>query len=69
MENRRLPKHDFKLREECGVCGIFGHPEAANLAYLSLYSLQHRGQEGAGIVSSDGDFLTPTASSDRKSVV
>ena len=57
MRNRCRPKHDFKLREECGVCGIFGHPEAANLAYLSLYSLQHRGQEGAGIVSSDGDFL------------
>ncbi len=42
-----------KLREECGVVGIWGHPEAANLAYLGLYALQHRGQESAGIASSD----------------
>src|SRR5688500_7666489 len=45
--------HD-KLREECGVFGIFGHPEAANLTYLGLYALQHRGQESAGIAASDG---------------
>ncbi|HEV8550515.1 MAG TPA: amidophosphoribosyltransferase [Polyangiaceae bacterium] len=38
----------------CGVFGIFGHPEAANLAYLGLHALQHRGQESAGIVTSDG---------------
>ena len=43
-----------KFREECGVFGIFGHPEAANLAYLGLYALQHRGQESAGIAASDG---------------
>lgn len=43
-----------KLHEECGVFGIFGHPEAANLTYLGLYALQHRGQESCGIVSSDG---------------
>jgi len=43
--------------ENCGVFGIFGHPEAFNLAYLGLYSLQHRGQESAGIVSSDGETL------------
>jgi len=43
-----------KLHEECGVVGIFGHPEAAKLAYLSLYALQHRGQESAGIASTDG---------------
>ena len=41
----------------CGVFGIFGHPEAANLAYLGLHALQHRGQESAGIVSSDGERL------------
>ena len=35
----------------CGIVGIFGHPEASTLAYLSLYALQHRGQEAAGIVS------------------
>jgi amidophosphoribosyltransferase len=45
------------FRDECGVVGIYGHPEAANLAYLALYALQHRGQEGAGIVSSDGRVL------------
>ena len=43
-----------KFREECGVFGIFGHAEAANLAYLGLYALQHRGQESAGIAASDG---------------
>ncbi len=46
-----------KFHEECGVFGIFGHPDAANLTYLGLYSLQHRGQESAGIVSSDGKRL------------
>jgi amidophosphoribosyltransferase len=43
-----------KFREECGVFGIYGHPEAANLTYLGLYALQHRGQESAGIAASDG---------------
>ena len=46
-------------REECGVFGIFGHSEAANLTYLGLQSLQHRGQESAGIVSCDGEKLYP----------
>lgn len=46
-----------KLREECGVFGIFDHEEAARLTYLGLYSLQHRGQESAGMVSSDGARL------------
>ncbi len=46
-----------RFREECGVVGVYGHPEAANLVYLGLYALQHRGQEGAGIVSSDGTHL------------
>ena len=43
-----------KFREECGVFGVFNHPDAANLSYLGLYALQHRGQESAGMVSSDG---------------
>jgi glutamine phosphoribosylpyrophosphate amidotransferase len=43
-----------KFREECGIFGIFGHPEAANLTYLGLYALQHRGQESVGISTSDG---------------
>src|SRR5664279_2229718 len=42
------------LREECGVFGIFGHPEAAAITALGLHALQHRGQEAAGIVSFDG---------------
>jgi amidophosphoribosyltransferase len=41
-------------KEFCGVIGIYGHSEAAEMAYLGLYALQHRGQEGCGIVSSDG---------------
>jgi amidophosphoribosyltransferase len=41
----------------CGVFGIYGHPEAANIAYLGLHALQHRGQESAGIVSTDGARL------------
>jgi amidophosphoribosyltransferase len=43
-----------KFRDECGVVAIFAHPEAEKLAYLGLHALQHRGQESAGIVSSDG---------------
>ena len=43
-----------KFKDECGVFGIFGHPEAANLTYLGLYALQHRGQESAGIATADG---------------
>ena len=43
--------------EECGIFGIFNHAEAANLTYLGLYALQHRGQEACGIVSSDGKSL------------
>lgn len=46
-----------KFREECGIFGIYGHPEASKIAYLGLYALQHRGQESAGIVSSDGKQL------------
>src|SRR5271156_4341318 len=42
-----------KFHDECGVFAIYGHPEAANLAYLGLYALQHRGQESAGIATSD----------------
>jgi len=43
------------FKDECGVFGIFGHPEAANMTYLGLYALQHRGQESAGIAASDGE--------------
>ncbi|MEE9149057.1 MAG: amidophosphoribosyltransferase [Candidatus Tectomicrobia bacterium] len=43
-----------KFHDECAVVGVYGHPEAANLTYLGLYALQHRGQESTGIVSTDG---------------
>ena len=44
---------DRELHEECGVFGVFGVPNAASLTYYGLHALQHRGQEGAGIVSAD----------------
>ncbi|HEV2620006.1 MAG TPA: hypothetical protein VGU23_08740, partial [Acidobacteriaceae bacterium] len=43
-----------KLREECGVMAVYGHPDAARMTYWGLYALQHRGQESAGIASADG---------------
>jgi amidophosphoribosyltransferase len=45
---------DDRLREECGVFGVFGHPDAGALTALGLHALQHRGQEAAGIVTYDG---------------
>jgi len=53
----KLAYVDDRFHDECGVFGVFGHPEAANLTYLGLYALQHRGQESAGIVSSTGHDL------------
>lgn len=49
------PFDDDKLHEECGVFGIYGHPESAAMTALGLHALQHRGQEAAGIVSYDGE--------------
>ncbi len=43
-----------KFHDECGVVAVYGHPEASKLAYLALYAMQHRGQESAGIATSDG---------------
>jgi amidophosphoribosyltransferase len=48
-----------KFHDECGVVAIFAHPEAEKLAYLGLHALQHRGQESAGMVTSDGLNLKP----------
>ncbi|MCP9454545.1 MAG: amidophosphoribosyltransferase [Nitrospira sp.] len=52
---RRGTDEGDKLHDECAVFGVFGHEEAANLTYLGLYALQHRGQEASGIVSGDGE--------------
>jgi amidophosphoribosyltransferase len=52
--SRLIQLDDDHFHDHCGVFGIFGHPEAAKLAYLGLYALQHRGQESAGIASTDG---------------
>jgi amidophosphoribosyltransferase len=49
-----------KFHDECGVFGIYGHSEAANLAYLGIYAMQHRGQESAGIAASDGHQVRVT---------
>jgi amidophosphoribosyltransferase len=58
MTSPRFSAGDMdKFREECGLFGIFRHPEAANLTYLGLYALQHRGQESVGIATSSGDRL------------
>jgi amidophosphoribosyltransferase len=46
----RLREHE-RFKDECGIVGVHGHPEASNIAYLGLYALQHRGQESAGICS------------------
>src|SRR3990172_11683974 len=46
-----------KFHDECGIFGIWNHPEAANLTYLGLYALQHRGQESAGIAATDGNHF------------
>ena len=46
-----------KFHDECGVFGIYGHPEASSMTYLGLYALQHRGQESAGIAVADGGHL------------
>jgi amidophosphoribosyltransferase len=53
----REREEDDHFHDECGVFGVFGNPEAANMTYLGLHALQHRGQESAGIVTSDGEQL------------
>jgi amidophosphoribosyltransferase len=48
---------DGRPTHECGVCGVFNHEDSSKLTYFGLYALQHRGQESAGIVTSDGDHV------------
>src|ERR1700752_4151173 len=57
MESTAI-EHLDKLREECGVVAVHGHPDAARQAYLALYALQHRGQESAGIATADYTTLS-----------
>ncbi|MCI5183869.1 MAG: amidophosphoribosyltransferase, partial [Candidatus Electrothrix sp. AW1] len=54
-----FPSHEPQSRptHECGICGIYGHEDAAKLTYFGLYALQHRGQESAGIVSGTGEEM------------
>ncbi|NBU13565.1 MAG: amidophosphoribosyltransferase, partial [Alphaproteobacteria bacterium] len=54
MTNELFDLDADRLKEECGVFGIYGHPDAAAITALGLHALQHRGQEAAGIVSFDG---------------
>ena len=54
---RKTNHESDKLHEECGVVAIHGHADAARMAYLGLYALQHRGQESAGIATADGQHL------------
>ena len=54
---RNQPVEDDHFHDQCGLFGVFGHPDAAHLAYMGLYALQHRGQESAGIASSDGERI------------
>lgn len=54
LTNTGQPATDGRPKHECGICGIYGHESCARLVYFGLYALQHRGQESAGIVTSDG---------------
>jgi amidophosphoribosyltransferase len=53
----RAAVEDDHFHDQCGLFGVFGHPEAAHLAYMGLYALQHRGQESAGIAAGDGEAI------------
>ncbi|MGI6156479.1 MAG: class II glutamine amidotransferase, partial [Enterococcus lemanii] len=52
-----MPTEVRSLNEECGIFGVWGHSEASHVTYFGLHNLQHRGQEGAGIVSNEEGYL------------
>ena len=58
LPRHQLQKTDCRPTHECGVCGIYNHQDSSKLTYFGLYALQHRGQESAGIVTSDGDHVS-----------
>src|SRR5687768_3572693 len=57
MRSTKIVTMFDKFKEECGIFGIWDHEDAARLTYLGIYALQHRGQESAGIVSTNGKRL------------
>src|SRR5258706_15322568 len=59
MPDGAADMRDDKFHDECGIFAVYGHREASKLAYLGLYAQQHRGQESAGIVSSNGRKIFP----------
>src|SRR5258706_12779709 len=59
MPDGAADMRDDKFHDECGIFAVYGHREASKLAYLGLYAQQHRGQESAGIVSSNGKKIFP----------
>ena len=61
------PFEDDKLHEECGIFGVYGHPDSAALTALGLHALQHRGQEAAGIVTYEDLSLIHISEPTRRS--
>ncbi|TKB07665.1 amidophosphoribosyltransferase [Desulforhopalus sp. IMCC35007] len=57
LQDKLFNANDGRPTHECGVCGIFNHQDSSKLTYFGLYALQHRGQESAGIVTSDGTHV------------
>src|SRR5215472_7663751 len=57
VTSREAEAHFDKLREECGIMAVYNHADAARMTYWGLYSLQHRGQESAGIATADGQTI------------
>src|SRR5579864_5335395 len=57
LDGRDAGEDDDRFHDACGVFAVFGHSEAANITYLGLHALQHRGQESAGIVTTDGETM------------